>query len=97
MSITRLQGIFPVFKPRGITSSQLLEVIKIKLNKGNIWVICFAMIFCFYVILLENTSDTPVKMGHGGTLDINATGVLGMLAFFNFLVIFLHLNILLSS
>ncbi|XP_045027043.1 probable tRNA pseudouridine synthase 1 isoform X1 [Daphnia magna] len=57
MSITRLQGIFPVFKPRGITSSQLLEVIKIKLNK-------------------ENTSDTPVKMGHGGTLDINATGVL---------------------
>lgn len=78
MSITRLQGIFPVFKPRGITSSQLLEVIKIKLNK-------------------ENASDTPVKMGHGGTLDINATGVLGMSAFFNLLVIFLYLNILLSS
>lgn len=34
MNIKSLQGIFPVFKPSGITSAQLLEVIKINLRKG---------------------------------------------------------------
>lgn len=83
MSITRLQGIFPVFKPRGVTSSQLLEVIKVKLNKGNTWVRDLAMALYFCVIFLEIGSNTPIKMGHGGTLDINATGVLGMFGLLN--------------
>ena len=28
---------------------------------------------------LETKSDAAVKMGHGGTLDKNATGVMGIL------------------
>ena len=35
MNLNVLQGIFPVFKPTGITSSKLLEVIKTKLKSGN--------------------------------------------------------------
>lgn len=32
--------------------------------------------YCFN--FTENTNSTPIKMGHGGTLDKSATGVLGM-------------------
>ncbi|XP_046436944.1 uncharacterized protein LOC124188392 isoform X3 [Daphnia pulex] len=34
MAFNRLQGIFPVFKPQNITSSQLLELIKMQLKRG---------------------------------------------------------------
>ena len=34
MSVQSLKGIFPVFKPPGITSSQFLEVIKTQLKNG---------------------------------------------------------------
>ena len=36
MSLKTINGIFPVWKPNNITSSQFLEVIKMKLRRGMI-------------------------------------------------------------
>lgn len=55
-----LNGVLPVLKPHGITSAQLLNQLKEKLQE-------------------ELSSILPaydVKLGHGGTLDSTATGVI---------------------
>ncbi|XP_066949033.1 pseudouridylate synthase TRUB1-like isoform X2 [Macrobrachium rosenbergii] len=54
-----LNGIFPVLKPHGITSAQLLNVIKEKLAEE-----------------LSSGHKSAMKMGHGGTLDSTATGII---------------------
>lgn len=36
MNTKHLQGIFPVFKPAGVTSAQLLEIIKTNLKTGRV-------------------------------------------------------------
>ncbi|KAG7166975.1 tRNA pseudouridine synthase 1-like [Homarus americanus] len=55
-----LNGVFPVLKPHGVTSAQLLNQLKEKLAAEVTGILA--------------THD--IKLGHGGTLDSSATGVL---------------------
>lgn len=58
--VGNLNGIFPLMKPHGITSAQLLNRLKERLLDGS-----------------QGSKKSPtLKMGHGGTLDSTATGVL---------------------
>ncbi|XP_075071706.1 pseudouridylate synthase TRUB1 [Mixophyes fleayi] len=59
-----LSGLFPVYKPRGPTSAQLLSDLKMRLLRE--------------AGLKEQTKKRKqtLKIGHGGTLDCTASGVL---------------------
>ncbi|XP_027237104.1 pseudouridylate synthase TRUB1 isoform X2 [Penaeus vannamei] len=59
--IRRLNGVFPIAKPHGITSAEALNTIKQKLYEE-----------------LEIHKSGDIKLGHGGTLDSTATGVMAV-------------------
>lgn len=64
-SLRKLDGIFPLFKPKGVTSAKCLEDLKRTLQEG----VCKKP-------LSQRTFSKICKVGHGGTLDPLATGVL---------------------
>ncbi|XP_047472399.1 probable tRNA pseudouridine synthase 1 [Penaeus chinensis] len=59
--IRRLDGVFPILKPHGITSAEALNTIKQQLYKE---------------LLIHKSGE--MKLGHGGTLDSTATGVMAV-------------------
>ncbi|KXS17541.1 pseudouridine synthase [Gonapodya prolifera JEL478] len=61
--LPKLQGVFAVFKPEGITSAECLNNLKIKIERELFGV-------------KAGRGRFKIKLGHGGTLDPMATGVL---------------------
>lgn len=75
-------GVFCLYKTENITSAKTLEFVKkaIRLGKYTISILNFLLhIKHLYVniFVIDRKEFRKLKVGHGGTLDSYATGVLG--------------------
>lgn len=93
LTLQSLNGLFAIYKKQGPTSADVLNKLKEVLLKGNTIAsaVLTALIFLIVPVCLstlEAGAKNPnqrkrkkndLKMGHGGTLDSAASGVLGKL------------------